>query len=433
MMFRWLKNYMPRGLYWRAALILLLPFLALQIIVSVVFIQRHFEDVTRQMTENQMVVIEHVLDVIDDEGLEIAQFTAGDPLNIDVARAADAPSVDRKLWYDISGITIINRLRRAFDVQAIDLTTNRRVILYLNDRGQDFRVEFPRRTVSARNPHQLLVLMVLTGLFMSLISFAFLRNQLRPIKRLARASEAFGRGRVEDYSPSGAVEVRAAGNAFLDMRNRIERQIEQRTLLLSGVSHDLRTPLTRLQLGLAMMPDDAEVKDLRSDVDDMRQMIDAFLEFAREGAEDEPVPTDVIDLVNDAVDMCETSDNPVTRIIPDTSVSVAVRPTAIKRAVGNLVSNGLKYGTNVRVSIIIHGRSVVIRIEDDGPGIPASDRAAAVRPFTRLDAARNQNQGGSVGLGLAIVTDIARQHGGSLSLSKSSDLGGLRADLVLAR
>ncbi|MEM1303095.1 MAG: HAMP domain-containing protein, partial [Pseudomonadota bacterium] len=232
MMFRWIKDYMPRGLYWRAALILLLPFLALQIIVSVVFIQRHFEDVTRQMTTNQVRLVDYMLASAESDGIAAAQQQAGQALDIDIRdiRQPDTvPSGDSKLWYDISGITVIDQLRRAYDVLAIDLTVNRRVILYLVDQGQTRRVEFARRTVSARNPHQLLVLMVLTGLFMSLISIAFLRAQLRPIKRLARASEAFGRGRLLDYTPSGAVEVRAAGSAFLDMRNRIERQIEQRT------------------------------------------------------------------------------------------------------------------------------------------------------------------------------------------------------------
>jgi len=424
---------MPRGLYWRAALILLLPFLTLQIIVSVVFIQRHFEDVTRQMTNNQIRLVDYVLDTADASGLDAAIRTAGQALDVDVAEAEPAQRADAKLWYDISGITIINQLRRTYDVEAIDLTINRRVVVYMVHDGTPLRVEFARRTVSARNPHQLLVLMVLTGLFMSLISFAFLRNQLRPIKRLARASEAFGRGRVVDYSPSGAVEVRAAGSAFLDMRNRIERQIEQRTLLLSGVSHDLRTPLTRLQLGLAMMPDDKEVKELRSDVDDMRQMIDAFLDFAREGAEDEPVPTDISDLVTDVADMCDPGGDILQRVLPDIDATVSVRPTAIKRAILNLLTNALKYGTSVRIGVIVYARSVVIRVEDNGPGIAAEDRSAATRPFTRLDAARNQNSGGSVGLGLAIVTDIARQHGGSLTLAQSLDLGGLRADLVLAR
>lgn len=432
-MFGILKHYMPRGLYWRAALILALPFLALQVIVSAGFIQRHFEDVTRQMVNTASVSIDHVLAQAAALGVDETARQTALPLEIDLSIESASPEQDERLWYDLSGVTVIARFRELYDVLAIDLTNTRRVTLWVDQDGITYQLGFERRRVSARNPHQLLVLMVVAGLVMIGISFIFLRNQLRPIRRLSRAAEAFGRGRHEPYAPSGAFEVRAAGNAFLDMRARIERQIEQRTLLLSGVSHDLRTPLTRMRLGLSLMGDEEEVEALRHDVEDMSQMIDAFLDFARVGAGEEAVEIDLAALLNECVE-----DARRTGLLIDTGgefppITMPLRPVSVRRTVANLLSNAARYGTRTRISCDVFDRSVRIRVEDDGPGIPVEAREAAMRPFMRLDPARGQNEGGSVGLGLAIAADTARRHGGTLRLGESETLGGLAADVVLAR
>ncbi|HSG54644.1 MAG TPA: ATP-binding protein, partial [Paracoccaceae bacterium] len=262
--------------------------------------------------------------------------------------------------------------------------------------------------------------------------FIYLRNQLRPITRLAQAAEAFGKGRHMAYKPSGAVEVRAAGNAFLDMRARIERQIEQRTLMLSGVSHDLRTPLTRLKLGLSMLDED-EVADLQRDVDEMQSMLDEFLNFARGISEAEPEPVEPAELLRDLVEDFVRAGKPVTLAAIDGQGEVPLRRLAMRRAVENLINNAVRYGSHAEVSMLLTDKSLRIRVEDDGPGIPANQRGEAVKPFTRLDRARNQNKGSGVGLGLAIATDIARAHGGVLRLGQSERLGGLRADIVIAR
>ncbi|MEM9438336.1 MAG: ATP-binding protein [Pseudomonadota bacterium] len=432
-MFGLLKHYMPRGLYWRAALIIAVPFLALQVIVSASFIQRHFEDVTRQMVNTASVSINHVLAQVEERGLEVASLETALPLEIQVSEAGAAPEGDTRLWYDLSGVTVIARFRDLYDIRAIDLLNTRRVTLWLEQSGTTYQLSFERRRVSARNPHQLLVLMVVAGLVMILISFVFLRNQLRPIRRLSRAAEAFGRGRHEPYAPSGAFEVRAAGNAFLDMRARIERQIEQRTLLLSGVSHDLRTPLTRMRLGLSLMGDEEEVEALRHDVDDMGQMIDAFLDFARVGAGEEAVEIDLAALLSECVEDARRTGLAVDVVGEIPAITMPLRPISVRRTVANLLSNAARFGSRALVSCELFDRSVRIRVEDDGPGIPAEAREAAMRPFMRLDSARGQNEGGSVGLGLAIAADTARRHGGMLRLGESDALGGLAADVVLAR
>ncbi len=263
MFFVWLKRYMPRGIYGRAALILMLPVVFVQLVVTVVFAQRHFEGVTQQMTTAMMRELAMVMQVVEEaeDRRAIPARVAAEVglLDMDVqAVPRDAiPDQSKMVWYDYSGRVLDRKLRAELpDYRAVDLTQDNQVLLYLGSGKGPVRVGFDRRGVSASNPHQLFVYTLFFGVLMTFIASVYLRNQLRPIRRLARAAEAFGRGRHLPYTPAGAVEVRSAGAAFVDMRARIERQIEQRTLMLSGVSHDLRTPLTRMRLELSMLDED---------------------------------------------------------------------------------------------------------------------------------------------------------------------------------
>lgn len=430
MSFKWLKPYMPRGLYGRAALILVLPVVVVQLVVSVVFIQRHFEDVSEQMAKEIARQINLLLAEPDSQ----ARAALATALNFNLAPARPDSVDDSRVWYDLTAGNVMRALHRELPaLDAVELPNTRRAILTLRPAGQAaFAVELDRWRLSVRNPHQLFVNMIFFGALMTVIAFIYMRNQLRPIKRLARAAEAFGRGRHVEYHPSGALEVRAAGSAFLDMRARIERQIEQRTLLLSGVSHDLRTPLTRLKLGLSFLDDD-EREPLERDVEEMRRMIDEFLSFAKGTAEGDAEATDPIDLVRGLVEDHQREGQAVTLHDMDGQGMVPLRAVAIRRAVDNLINNAVRYGTRAEVSVTLSDRSLRIRVEDDGPGIPPEQRGDAMRPFTRLDTARNQNRGSGVGLGLAIAADIARAHGGVLRLGESDRLGGLCADIVIAR
>ena len=234
------------------------------------------------------------------------------------------------------------------------------------------------------------------------------------------------------FSPTGATEVRSAGTAFVDMRNRIERQIETRTLMLSGVSHDLRTPLTRMRLALAMLDDD-EREPLEQDVDEMQGMIDAFLEFSKDGQATEPEAVAVNTWIEQVVANCARAEREVSLVHSEGEGTVMLRLGSMRRALDNLIGNAVRYGSKVEVSMDLTDKFLRLRVEDDGPGIPENRRAEAQRPFTRLDPSRYQDKGGSVGLGLAIATDIARAHGGVLRLGESERLGGLRADIVIAR
>lgn len=434
-----IKQALPRGLYGRAALILIVPIVTLQLVVSVGFLQRHFEGVTGQLTSALGHDLRLVGDTLSEEGPQAAADIAG-RLDMGVI-AREAPgwvgeTQARRRWYDYSGREVIATLNAMEpDIGWIDLAANdRRVFLSLEGPDAPLVLEIDRRRVSASNPHQLFVLMIFTGILMTAVAYLFLRNQLRPIRRLARAAEAFGKGRMEPYKPAGALEVRAAGRAFLDMRARIERAIEQRTMMLSGVSHDLRTPLTRMKLALSMLEDAPEAADLMRDVTEMEALLTTFLDFARSDALDDPEPVDLLALAREAGgDAARLGRGQVALILPEAAPVVALRPQAVRRALGNLLSNALRYGTQARLSLAIMDRWVRFTIEDDGPGIAPEDRAEAVRPFARLDQARNQDRGSGVGLGLAIANDIARGHGGTMRLSDSEDLGGLRVDLVLAR
>ncbi|MGA0543017.1 ATP-binding protein [Neotabrizicola sp. VNH66] len=434
-----LKPLLPRGLFGRAALILIVPIVTIQLVVSTAFIQRHFEGVTRQMTQGVAIDLSYVLSEFESggsaaEGLARAQAVAA-PLQIVLSFPAGnlAPTEDRRAFYDLSGRAIIETLHAEIPaVRAVDVTDEERIVrLRLETKFGDMQAELTRRRMSATNPHQLLVLMIFTSVLMTLIAYVFLRNQLRPIARLARAAEAFGRGERLPYRPRGALEVRAAGRAFLEMRSRIERQIEQRTLMLSGVSHDLRTPLTRLKLALSFLPEDEETRAMQADVAQMQRLVDEFLAFVRGDATEGEEETDLGAVLAELV---RREGEAVTLRPPEGTVRpVSLRPQAVLRAVENLAGNALRHGTRVEIGVIYRDASVSITVEDDGPGIPDDRREEALRPFTRLGGARDPNRGGGVGLGLSIAADIALSHGGTLRLGDSSRLGGLRAELVLAR
>ncbi len=438
-----LKPYLPKSLFGRAALILLVPVIVVQLLVSVVFIQRHYDRVTVQLTSSVARDIKVLLPLLEnasfDQGIsaEAARLAGGLGISVFPIAPADLPSSDARGLFDVAGRAILRTLHQEFAaLHAADLRSNDGAVhIYLNSAQGPLRLVVLRGRFSATNPHQLLVLMIFAGLIMTLISFIFMRNQLSPITRLSVAAAAFGRGQHVTYIPRGATEVRAAGQAFLAMRARIERQIESRTLMLSGVSHDLRSPLTRLKLGLALLPEDDDTRALLADIADMERLLDEFLAFARGDALDDNVMTDPAEVLRLAVQqsarLAGAGAVKVTRLDP--CAPTLMRPDAVARALDNLIGNAQRFGSQIEVSLHATAESLRYIIEDNGPGIPEGQRAQASEPFARLDAARNPNQGGGVGLGLAIATDIARSHGGELILGSSARLGGLRAELRIAR
>ena len=425
---------MPKRLYWRAAFILLFPVIFLQLIVSVVIIKRHFEGVTEQMTGTVASQIKLIASTVEAAEIDAAiELSEALDMKLLAIGSDSAIGLNSKRFYDVSGIVVIRELYKLKWVQNVDLLDDDYVTVTLRLADTIFQLQFDRARVSASNPHQLIVNMVVFGAFFSLIAFMYLRNQLRPITRLAAAAEAFGRGQTVPYTASGAIEVKAAGNAFLEMRNRIERHIEQRTMILSGVSHDLRTPLTRLKLGISLLDSD-DKEPLERDLAEMGLMLDEFLTFAK--AQDNEKSNFELLTVSSILDSLRTDyqrSNAKLHVANNiTAGSYLMRPSLIRRALDNIIGNALRYGTLANLRVTIDNEHINFIVEDDGPGIPAEMRPEALKPFSRLDPARNQDKGMGVGLGLPIASDIAQAHGGSLTLLKSDKYGGLRAEFKIA-
>jgi two-component system osmolarity sensor histidine kinase EnvZ len=436
---------MPRSLFARALTILLVPIVALQLVVGLVFFQRHYLRVSEQMTRNVAYELTYAVEQIEaaDEPQQAALRIAQLALPLDIWLKLE-PGIEvtpgvRRGTFDFTGAKVAETFRQQMHRPiGIDLG-DRSASLAIPTSGGTLIAVVPRDRLSVSNPHQLLVLMILAALLLTGVAVVFLRNQVKPIRALAEAAEAFGKGRSLPFRPAGAEEVRRAGAAFLSMRSRLERQIEQRTQMLSGVSHDLRTPLTRMKLTLALMDETEETRDLLQDTDQMERMLGEFLAFARGDGLEETVATDPFALAAGVVEDARRGGTDI-RLVEvgraggnGDGVEVPLRPGAVGRALQNLVGNAARYGSRAVLTVRLTGKWLVYVVEDDGPGIPAADRARALQPFTRLEAARPQTKGVSVGLGLSIAMDVARGHGGSLELGESSELGGLKATLRIPR
>lgn len=330
-----LRNLLPRGLFSRAILILLVPVVVLQLVVGAVFFERHYQRVTAQMTEGVAQELVRILDLIEGADTDEAsrRLEAIDPLlsyDLTLLPGASLTPGTIRERFDFTGATVIATLEGELDRPLrVDLVSVPRMVrVEVASAAGVLRADVPRARVTVPNPHQLLVLMVIAGLILTTIAVLFLRNQVRPISRLAEAAEAFGKGRSFPFRPTGAEEVRRAGSAFLSMRARIERQIEQRTRMLSGVSHDLRTPLTRMKLTLAMMEEDEDVEALRRDVDEMDAMLSDFLAFARGAATDDPVETDPVALARAVVEDARRGGSEIELAVRDESREATASPSS---------------------------------------------------------------------------------------------------------
>lgn len=441
---RLLKRSMPRGLFGRALLILVLPIILLQLVVALVFVQRHYDSVTEQMAGAIQRELQYAVEAVEEApSIEAANQTLrrmsgplGFELLLQPGGTLEQPGADLQLL-DRTGREISDTLRRVGKPIELDLVSYEKHVdaAIATDKGV-VRALIPRRRLSPANPHLLFVWMAASAVLLTTIAILFLRNQVRPIRELAKMATAFGHGRSLPFRPSGAEEVRRAGAAFLDMRARIERHVEQRTQMLSGVSHDLRTPLTRMKLALAVMDDEApETAEIARDIDEMVHMLDGFLAFAR-GEDGEPsAAASPVELAEEVAMDARHNGVPIQVFMqvetPDKRL-VQMRRGAMKRGLSNLVENAAAYGSRVAISVRLTRKLVEFNVEDDGPGIPAEKREEVLRPFVRLDEARNQDLPGT-GLGLSIALDVARSHGGELTLDESPALGGLRASLRIPR
>ena len=427
-----LKNFLPKGLYSRSLLIIIVPVVVLQGILTFVFLDRHWQLVTRKLSSAVASEIATFIDVAPSLGInKIAQlskdfydvkvnFISNQKLTINPPKPINL--VESTLSKELS-----RTMKNSFWVDAH--TYEKRVIVQIEKTEGIYEFIIPRRNVYATNSHIFLVWMVISSLLLVSVAVIFMRQQIKPIEKLSKAAQQFGLGKkMENFKPSGATEVRRAAEAYLKMQERIERFIEQRTLMLAGVSHDLRTPLTRLKLQLEMLADDKTNTELLSDVNEMQKMLESYLDFAEDVTKEKATKIDLNNMIKEIIEN-ETIENKIINLNTknDSPIFFECRSIAMKRCITNLLNNACSYGNNINVSLDKKKDIISISIEDDGPGINKKDYDKAVKPFIRLDSSRNQNIPGS-GLGLSISQDITSNHGGKLIMSKS-DMGGLKVQL----
>ena len=440
-----IKRYLPKSLLGRAILILLFPIIFIEIVIGIAFIQRHFEQVTNQMTEGIAFEILYIQKETE-KGLEkkisyyellnnITNLGKEFGFKIIFLQEKEFTKSTKIDFIDLSGKTFVKNLKKKLEnPSTFDLSDPRNVFVQvLLDQGLlEFQIN--RKRISASNPHQLLVLMLFVTILLVLLSLIILKNQIRPIGKLAKAAEAFGKGQFVEFKPGGSDEVRRAGIAFLAMRARIERQIKQRTQMLSGVSHDLRTPLTRLKLSLTLEKKSNEIKEMLEDVNSMELMLDEFLEFSKSNINEKTQNTNIHDFIKSIINKNKRHFKNIDLKISESlekSFSMNLRSNGLKRAIQNIIDNSITYGTKINIKIIKDKNILIFEFEDDGIGIEEKNYEIAFRPFSRLDESRNQNNHSGVGLGLSIANDVIRMHGGQISLYRSKVLGGLGVKIRL--
>ena len=430
---RWFKELMPKGLYARALLIIIVPMVVLQSVVAFVFMERHWNTVTRRLSAAVVQDVAALMDIYksypqDKDRTQlrrIAQQRLG--LVVDFLPVNDMPPPGPKPFFSLLdqtlSVQLSRQIGRPFWIDTVGRSSLVEIRIKLDDTVM--RVFAQRSAAYASNSEIFIFWMVGTSSILLIVAVLFLRNQIKPILRLADAAESFGKGReVPDFRPRGAREVRRAAVAFMEMKSRVERSIEQRTAMLAGVSHDLRTILTRFKLEMALIGDSPEVEGMRKDVDEMSGMLEAYLAFARGDSGEHAQPTDMEQALEELRSDAERHGHAATVVFHGMPV-VIVKPAAFKRCIANLVSNAGRHANAIAITGHRDHRYLTVTVDDDGPGIPVEMREEVFKPFLRLDDARNQDEGGT-GLGLAIARDIARSHGGDITLG-DSPMGGLRA------
>ncbi|MGD9827549.1 MAG: ATP-binding protein [Hyphomicrobiaceae bacterium] len=436
-----LSDLMPKGLYARALIIIIAPIVLLEGVIAFVFMERHYQAVTRRLSEATARDISALIEIYRDYNnyddysrlVEIARDRLN--LSLQVLPAGDLPATRPKPFFGLLDRTLSNEIRKRiaspFWIDTVGQSRHVEIRVKLDTAVLRFLAT--RSQTFASNSHIFLMWMVGTSVVLLTVAILFLRNQIRPILRLAEAANAFGKGRPvpKDFRPRGAREVREAAMAFLEMADRIKQHVDQRTTMLAGVSHDLRTILTRFKLQVTLLGESKETDDLLGDVREMQHMLEDYLAFARGDGGEEAQPTNVRELLEEVRDEA-------LRLGPDVElkmrrrrkdVIIPLKRQAFKRAITNLVTNALRFGDKVSIRAVSDRQWLRIEVDDDGPGIPPDEREQVFKPFYRLDNARNQDTS-STGLGLAIARDIVRGHGGNVTLG-TSQLGGLKAIILV--
>ena len=427
-----IKRILPKQLFYRGLLIVATPIIILQVTISLVFFDSLWIKTNKGMTKALVSEVRTFIDAYDNDQNNkdyiIVMFKDYLQFNIKYEENKIIPKIKKERWFS----PIDRSLRRELKSQNLTFffdTSSYVNLIDLKVKYQDgyFQFFIPRERLTNSSVRLFALWITIPALLMIGIAIIFLKNQTRPIIKLAEASERFGRGEsVEEYSPSGALEIRKAGYEFERMRKRILRHLNQRSEMLSGISHDLRTPLTRIKLQMEIIKDEEVKKKLSDDIDEMEKMLNEYLQFSKSTFTEKNEKFDISELIKIIVKKYNLENI----FIEQSEKNIFTgRKSLIQRCLSNLIDNSLKFGKNVTINQYVSKKKLTLLVEDDGPGIPEAEHDNVFKPFYKIDKSRNKTKS-SVGLGLSIASDIVRSHGGSIELDKSG-MGGLRVKISL--
>jgi len=429
---KFIKKILPKRLFYRSLLIVAVPIIGLQLIISIVFFDSLWIKTNKGMTRALVGEVRTFINAYENEEYDkeflILVFREHLDFNVKFEPLKILPSKDKERRFSPIDRTLRRELKAKFTNYWFDATSYKNLIdLRIKYEDGYFQFYVPKERVTSSSARIFALWITMPAFLLITISIIFLKNQTRPIISLAKASEKFGRGEeVEEFRPSGALEIRQAGYEFDKMRKRITRHLNQRSEMLSGISHDLRTPLTRIKLQLAFIKDKEISNKLSNDVSEMEKMLNEYLQFASSSSEEKTETFDISELLESTVIRYEKKE--ITTDIPE-RVFLDGRKSLIRRCFNNLIDNSIKYSNNILISLKKSANSIIIIIDDDGPGIPKNERENVFKPFYKIDKSRSDSKS-SVGLGLSIASDIIRSHGGNISL-ETSPANGLRTKIFL--
>ena len=430
---KFIKNLLPKRLFYRGLLIVAVPIVVLQVIITLVFFDSLWIKTNKGMAKSLVSEIVTIIDIYNNESeynkkIVTDLYNKNFSFTVRFLKNEKLPDIKVERWFSPMDRSLRRELKPKINRYWFNTMAYEEIVdLRIKFRDGILQIFFPKERIQASSIRIFALWITLPAILMITIAIIFLKNQTRPITKLAEASEKFGRGEdIEEFRPSGALEIRKAGLEFDKMRNRILRHLNQRSEMLSGISHDLRTPLTRIKLQLTMIKDNNLSKKLSEDIDEMEKMLSEYLQFASSGAKEKSGTFDLSELVENIINKYE---NPNISKNYNKRIYFNGRKNLIQRCINNLIDNSIKYGENINLIIEKKVSNIVISIEDDGPGIPESEYENVIKPFYKIDKSRSESKS-SVGLGLAISSDIIKSHGGDINFSKSN-LGGLKVMISL--
>ena len=429
-----IKKVLPKRLFYRSLIIVATPIILLQIIITVVFFDSLWIKANKGMTRSLVGEIVTLLDVYKNPDVGVKQsiinlYNQNFDFVITLKENELLPEKKTERWYSPMDRSLRRELKPVFGNSYWFDTTSYKEVVELRIKYQNgfLQIFFPKNKISPSSARIFALWITLPGFLLIMLAIIFLKNQTRPIANLAKAAEKFGKGEfVKEFKPSGAKEIRQAAYEFDRMRKRISIHLNQRSEMLSGISHDLRTPLTRLKLQLALLKQQDLAKKMSDDIEEMERMLNEYLEFSRHQKTED---TETININNLITDVIKKYDSKQISVHFEENPKINIRLNTIKRCLINLIDNGLFYGKKVEIITKKTISDLIIFIDDNGPGIPKKEYQNVMKPFYRIDKSRSQNKSG-VGLGLSIANDIIRSHGGNISLDKSP-LNGLRVRISL--